>query len=80
MDQNETLLSQVTRADSAVEDGEMPEETAGDEETQRKLRYYLKVMRLFEQANCPLTVIEIAEIALTNLDKTDPHSVSLLVL
>ena len=80
-DPSETLLQQVTRSRRSSsgdeEEGEGDDDVQG-EEKERKLRYYLKVMTLFEQVSCPLSVVSIAETAVTHADKDDPLSVSSL--
>ena len=79
VNQSETVIHEVmksVRSGSTVDEGEDEEESAGEGEIEQKLRYYMKVMQLFEQASCPLAVIEIAEVAVRSFAKDDLSSVS----
>lgn len=64
------------------EEGEEREEEVeekrgeGEEGGRRRLRYYLRVMRLFEQVPSPLAVVNMAEIAVRDMDGEDPLCVS----
>ena len=60
----------MARSSEDREDGE------GEEKEQWKLRYYLRVMGLFERVSCPLAVLRIAVTAVRHVDKDDPISVS----
>lgn len=81
-DSSEALLQQVTRSRRGSSGGEEESEGGeGEEEEEgeggkRKLRYYLKVMSLFEQVSCPLAVVDIAKTAVRHTNKDDPLSVS----
>ena len=52
----------------------------GGEGGERKLRYYLKVMSLFEQVPSPLAVLSVAETAVRHADSNNPLCVSLTSL
>ena len=86
-DNSESLLQCVVRerkgrAEEGREDGE--EEGEGREEEMeeeegygnQRLRYFLKVIRLFEQVPSPLSVVSIAEMAVQDMHVEDPLCVS----
>ena len=88
-DSSESLLQCVVRrrkerVEEGREDGEeegegREEEVEGEEgDGNRRLRYFLKVMRLFEQVPSPLSVVSVAEMAVQDMDMKDPLCVSVL--
>ena len=81
-DSSEALLQQVVRNISGEgEEGEEDnDKQVQGERGERTLRYYLKVITLFEQVSCPIGVVSIAKTAVRHAAKDDPLSVSSLLL
>ena len=67
---SEDLLQQVIRSGA----GEYVEEK--DSNKEKLLKYFLKVVGLFEQASCHLAVLKVAKTAVICFDKDDLQSVS----
>jgi nuclear pore complex protein Nup160 len=78
-DSSEALLQQVVRNISGEgEEGEEDnDKQVQGERGERTLRYYLKVITLFEQVSCPIGVVSIAKTAVRHAAKDDPLSVVL---
>ena len=63
-----------------VDGGEGGEEEEGVAGARRLVEYYVRVMRLFEQASAPTLVIDIATVATGVACRDDPNCVSFLLV
>ena len=74
---SEDLLQQVISSGRGGEDGKDREERGVvDGDREKLLKYFLKVIGLFEQASCHLAVLKVAETAVMCFDRHDLRSVS----
>ena len=68
-----------SEGDIGEEEEEKEEEAEEEEEEARLVRYWVKVMRLFEQVPAPTLVIAVAKVATDVADPRNPENVRTFV-